>query len=59
MEVFLSILLDKVLHNRNFYYLCKNIDTMEENMFKLVLTEEAKSFIESLPEAASYKIYYK
>lgn len=31
---------------------------MEKNLFKLVLTDEARSFIESLPEAASYKIYY-
>lgn len=31
---------------------------MEENLFKLVLTDEAKNFIESLPEAAAYKVYY-
>lgn len=29
-----------------------------QNIFKLVLTDEAQNFIESLPEAVSYKIYY-
>ena len=29
-----------------------------QNVFRLVLTDEAKIFIDSLPEAASYKIYY-
>ena len=27
-------------------------------MFRLVLTDEAKNFIEGLPEAAAYKVYY-
>ena len=31
---------------------------MVQNVFRLVLTDEAKIFIDSLPEAASYKIYY-
>ena len=31
---------------------------MVQNIFKLVLTDEAQNFIESLPEAVSYKIYY-
>ena len=31
---------------------------MEQNIFRLVLTDEAQNFIESLPEAVSYKIYY-
>ena len=31
---------------------------MSENVFRLVLTDEAKNFIESLPDAVSYKIYY-
>ena len=31
---------------------------MAQNIFKLVLTDEAQNFIESLPEAVSYKIYY-
>lgn len=30
---------------------------MAQNIFKLVLTDEAQNFIESLPEAVSYKIY--
>ena len=29
---------------------------MAQNIFKLVLTDEAQNFIESLPEAVSYKI---
>ena len=31
---------------------------MSENVFRLVLTDEAKNFIERLPDAVSYKIYY-
>lgn len=31
---------------------------MTHSIFRLVLTDEAQSFIESLPEAVSYKIYY-
>lgn len=31
---------------------------MVQNIFKLVLTDEARNFIEGLPEAVSYKIYY-
>ena len=31
---------------------------MVQNIFRLVLTDEAHNFIESLPEAVSYKIYY-
>ena len=31
---------------------------MAHNIFRLVLTDEAQNFIESLPEAVSYKIYY-
>ena len=31
---------------------------MAQNIFRLVLTDEAHDFIESLPEAVSYKIYY-
>lgn len=31
---------------------------MTQNIFRLVLTDEAQDFIESLPEAVSYKIYY-
>lgn len=31
---------------------------MAQNIFKLVLTDEAQNFIESLPEAVSYEIYY-
>ena len=31
---------------------------MTQNIFRLVLTDEAQNFIESLPEAVSYKIYY-
>lgn len=31
---------------------------MAQNIFRLVLTDEAQDFIESLPEAVSYKIYY-
>ena len=31
---------------------------MALNIFRLVLTDEAQNFIESLPEAVSYKIYY-
>ena len=31
---------------------------MEQNTFRLVLTDEAQNFIESLPEAVSYKVYY-
>ena len=31
---------------------------MAQNIFRLVLTDEAQNFIESLPEAVSYKIYY-
>lgn len=31
---------------------------MAQNIFKLVLTDEAQNFIEGLPEAVSYKIYY-
>ena len=31
---------------------------MVQNIFRLVLTDEAQNFIESLPEAVSYKIYY-
>ena len=30
---------------------------MAQNIFRLVLTDEAQDFIESLPEAVSYKIY--
>ena len=31
---------------------------MAQDIFRLVLTDEAQNFIESLPEAVSYKIYY-
>lgn len=31
---------------------------MAQNIFRLVLTDEARNFIESLPESVSYKIYY-
>ena len=31
---------------------------MAQNIFKLVLTDEAQNFIESFTEAVSYKIYY-
>ena len=31
---------------------------MTQNIFSLVLTDEAQNFIENLPEAVSYKIYY-
>ena len=31
---------------------------MAQNIFRLVLTDEEQDFIESLPEAVSYKIYY-
>ncbi len=31
---------------------------MTQNIFRLILTDEAQNFIESLPEAVSYKIYY-
>lgn len=31
---------------------------MAQTIFRLVLTDEAQDFIESLPEAVSYKIYY-
>lgn len=31
---------------------------MAQNIFRLVLTDEAQNFIESLPEAVAYKIYY-
>ena len=31
---------------------------MVQNIFKLVLTDEAQNFIESLPDAVSYKIFY-
>ena len=31
---------------------------MTQNIIRLVLTDEAQNFIESLPEAVSYKIYY-
>ena len=31
---------------------------MAQNVFRLVLTDEALNFIEGLPEAVSYKIYY-
>ena len=31
---------------------------MSQNVFKLVLTDEAQDFICGLPEAASYKIFY-
>ena len=32
---------------------------MAQNIFKLVLTDEAQNFIESLPEAVSYKELFK
>ena len=32
---------------------------MAQHIFRLLLTDEAQDFIESLPEAVSYKIYYK
>lgn len=35
-----------------------NWKCMALNIFRLVLTDEAQNFIESLPEAVSYKIYY-
>ena len=41
---------------KQYTYLCKKC--MAQNIFKLVLTDEAQNFIESLPEAVSYKIYY-
>lgn len=31
---------------------------MAQHIFRLLLTDEAQDFIESLPEAVSYKIYY-
>lgn len=31
---------------------------MKQNIFKLVLSNEAKDFINGLPEEVSYKIYY-
>ena len=31
---------------------------MTQDIFRLVLTDEAQNFIESLSEAVSYKIYY-
>lgn len=31
---------------------------MKQNIFKLVLSDEAKDFINGLPEEVSYKIYY-
>lgn len=31
---------------------------MGKNVFQIVLTDEVQHFIESLPAAASYKIYY-
>lgn len=31
---------------------------MKQNIFKLVLSDEAKNFINGLPEEVSYKIYY-
>lgn len=31
---------------------------MAQNIFRTVLTDEAQNFIEGLPEAVSYKIYY-
>ena len=31
---------------------------MTQNIFRLVLTDEAQNFIECLPKAVSYKIYY-
>ena len=31
---------------------------MARNMFRLLLTDEAQNFIESLPQAVSYKIFY-
>lgn len=31
---------------------------MGQDLFKLLLTDEAKSFIDSLPKAAAYKIFY-
>ena len=31
---------------------------MSQDIFRLVLTDKAQDFIESLPEAVSYKIYY-
>ena len=31
---------------------------MAQNIFKLVLTDEAQDFIDGLPEAVSYKIFY-
>lgn len=31
---------------------------MAQNIFRLVLTDEAQNFIDSLPEAVSYKIFY-
>ena len=31
---------------------------MTQSIFRFVLTDEAQNFIESLPEAVSYKIYY-
>lgn len=31
---------------------------MAQNIFRLVLTDEAQRFIEGLPDAVSYKIYY-
>ena len=40
-------------------YLCmQKRECMAQNIFRLVLTDEAQNFIESLPEAVSYKIYY-
>ena len=31
---------------------------MEQTLFRLLLTDEARNFIEGLPDAVAYKIYY-
>ena len=47
------------LFMKHYIYLCMHIrKCMAQNIFRLVLTDEAQNFIESLPEAVSYKIYY-
>lgn len=41
------------------HYLCiQNLQCMSLTVFRLVLTDEARDFIEGLPEAVSYKIFY-
>ena len=49
----------KVSYNGNFLYLCKYIKTlMQEQKFRIILTGEARDFLESLSLAARKKITY-